>query len=74
QWLVFFSDRRTGLPRIWLTRLDAVGARLGQDELMSCAPVGASFPQAAFDGSAVALTWVSTVGTQPQAFVKRFTP
>ena len=73
RWLVFFSDERTGARRLWMARLSASGARLGSDELVSCG-AAASFPHAAFDGTRVALTWISTVGTQPQAFVKVFVP
>ncbi len=72
-WLVFFSDERTGARRIWMTRFSPAGARLGSDELVSCGPP-ATFPHAAFDGSRVALTWIATIGGQPQAVVKAFVP
>lgn len=73
-WLVFFSDQRTGVARIWATRLDANGARVGSDELISCMPGAASFPHAAFDGTRVAVVWTSNVGGLSQAFVKSFVP
>lgn len=73
-WLVFFSDQRTGVARIWATRLDANGARVGSDELISCLPGAASFPHASFDGTRVAVVWTSNVGGLSQAFVKSFVP
>jgi hypothetical protein len=72
-WLVFFSDERTGARRIWMTRFSPTGARLGSDELVSCGPPG-TFPHAAFDGTRVAVTWVTTVAGQSQAIVKAFVP
>jgi hypothetical protein len=72
-WRVFFSDERTGARRIWMTRLSPTGARLGSDELISCGPPG-TFPHASFDGTRVAVTWVATIGSLPQAIVKAFVP
>lgn len=73
-WLVFFADQRTGVSRIWATRLDANGTRMGSDELVSCMPGAASFPHASFDGTRVAVVWTSSVGGLSQAFVKSFVP
>lgn len=73
-WLVFFADQRTGFSRIWATRLDANGVRVGSDELVSCMPGAASFPHASFDGTRVAVVWTSNVGGLSQAFVKSFVP
>ncbi|MBM4778089.1 MAG: hypothetical protein GQE15_10360 [Archangiaceae bacterium] len=73
-WLVFFADQRTGVSRIWATRLDANGVRVGSDELISCMPGAASFPHASFDGTRVAVVWESNVGGLSQAFVKSFVP
>ena len=73
-WAVVYEDGRTGVRRLSYAKLDASGARLAPDSLLSCVTAGTLMPHVAYDGTRLGVTWASLVAGKYQSFIKTFAP